>query len=348
MAALVRNMFLHIRQQDEQPQIGQKRFEGPTSAALESGAGNLDPLFPATDDDALRTDSSTQASESEGLSPRSSCNECEGISASSIGCDSEMDCGETAADGDNSVGSASELSAPEVTQRQLDELSQTVMAIWARIREVESSLEDALPEPNVAALAQRSPTDTALHEPQGCADIAPLESFDAPSMPSMHGVTGLKMDAAAPPFTPCCKEPSRQWEVQHVLSSVNHLLIAAPGVTGVEVDVGRRGTLATISIELDSSSCPSTRRDQIVRLAKSLLLDSAETSQSVYVLGYDAVPFQDVSESVFAATLASMPYGCESIACWETYQTGTCPRGKTCKWRHPGKQELKPVRVEVC
>lgn len=198
--------------------------------------------------------------------------------------------------------------SPTAAQQKLDKMSETVMDIWAKLRMVESSIEAE--EEHCPAVRQEC--------------LAPV-SEAAPS-------------AVAPSVTSNCKTG----EIHSLVASVRQSLSAIHGVASVEVKFGPAGTLATISLRLGTSEPMLV--DTVVATAKSLFLELAASSASTYVLGYEAEPFQE-STNGFVTTLASMPNECS--ACWDIYQKGICRRHKHCKWQHPGKNELQPVRVVV-
>jgi hypothetical protein len=196
-------------------------------------------------------------------------------------------------------------------QQQLEQMSQMVMDIWAKLREVESAVDAQCEEAVTAASESKKQVD-------------------------------VKLDAKAQPFKPSCSKPS---EVQVVMGSVKEAVMPISGVAGVDVSMGPAGTLATISIQLESTASKS----KVLQTSKSALLEAAASSESTYVMGYEAQPFQDdIGGSSFTAVLASCPPAWECSACWDTYTKGICPRPRACKWQHPGRNELQPIRIILC
>jgi hypothetical protein len=127
-----------------------------------------------------------------------------------------------------------------------------------------------------------------------------------------------------------------------VLTTAKEWLMLVPGVASVDVNYGAEGTLSTITIQ---SEPKLSTIGGVVAASKNVLLDAAANSETVYVMGYEAEPFKNLTSSSYATMLVAMP--CARSACWDTYQFGCCPRGKSCKWQHPGKRDLQPVRVMV-
>lgn len=328
MAVIIRNTFLHFNQdehKDAEQQHGRSNSAPPMlRAQAKREKGDYDSAEDSTACETLAPDTSTIASDLDSevdvMTPRSSCTEHEDMSPpmTSRGSDS----------GDEiqprNSGLACTKITPAAAQEQLDQMSQTVMDIWAKLRTIESSLtinsEDAV-DPIAA---------TGLP--------AEAEKETAPS----------QMESAVKPTSTTASMPLPN-EVQSILSSTRGILTRIPGVTGVEVNVGASGTLATITVCLCSSSSKPALVASVLSTSKSALLDLAANSQSTYVLGYEAQPFQDdANGKSFATVLASMPPAWECSACWNVYQKGKCTRRKTCRWQHPGKNDLKPLRVVVC
>jgi len=215
------------------------------------------------------------------------------------------------------VGTITEAAA----QEQLDQMSQMVMDIWSKLRSVEAEVKNSKP-----AVVEAAPSVAS----------APAQGQTATS----------RLSGIATPFTPSgCDKTT---EVQGVLASVRDAVLSEQGVTSAVVNLGPAGTLATICIQLQTSASPMLAKNLMNR-AKSALLDAASHSETTYVLGYEATPFQDDrSGSSFVTALASLPKAWECSACWDTYTQGSCPRRRMCKWQHPGRNELQPVRVIVC
>jgi hypothetical protein len=145
----------------------------------------------------------------------------------------------------------------------------------------------------------------------------------------------------SPCFIPRCKAADN---ADDMLASVENLLKLASGITNVKIESGSEGTLTSIAIQCDSSVA---KVGDVLAQAKSVLLEAAANSQTVYVMGYEAQPFKDKSESECAAMLVFMPVDWQRTACWDVYQKGKCCRGKHCKWRHPGHKQFQPIRIIV-
>lgn len=226
-------------------------------------------------------------------------------------------------------------------QDKLDLMSQQVLDIWAQLRAVETSLEAAETSPTTETLPAAAQSQISW------ADL----STEANDFPGEKDESADQKDES-----PCQKlvsnarlfVPGRAIaETFHsVLTLVGLALRSAIGVADVDVKVGPVGTLATVSIRLAPGNSPFS----VINAAKSALLEVAANSKSTYVLGYEHNPFQDDTgpgRYSFCTSLASMPKGWECCVCWDTYTKGFCPRPRTCKWQHPGRTELQPVRVVV-
>jgi hypothetical protein len=317
---VVRNTFFHFSQdEDDLESHGRSSSAPPTcrqgncnkgddeSAIVSTSCGNFElDASASTVDDSDFDDSVSQSN-----------TEHEDVSPPMTTCESDSD--------DDIEAFPCHDAAPphlssEAAQQQLDQMSDTVMGIWSKLRSIESSMEAEVQSPVEAVTEQSPPTPGPA-------------------------AAGQQLSGKAPLFVPYSCNTS---EVHTLLASVKQALLCAPGVASVDVKLGPAGTLSTISIRLDSSTPNSMKVQSVIAASKAALLESAANSQSVYVLGYEADPFQeDGTGSGFATALATMPTAWECTACWDTYSIGVCPRRKTCKWQHPGRKELQPVRVIV-
>lgn len=250
------------------------------------------------------------------VASQSSNTEHEDVSAAMTEYGSDSDC-----DSPKQQRAAPRLSDADA-EKQLELMSQSVMDIWAKLRAIESSIEVESAEPAAATEAE--------------VPLAPVEGSIAPA-------PGQPLHGNARPFVPSCKAS----EMHSLLSSAKQALAPVQGVAAVEVNIGPAGTLVTISIRLEASFAKKTQADSVTAASKAALLELAANSESVYVLGYEAQPFEEDARGFgFFTTMATMPSECS--ACWDLYQYGCCNRRKTCKWQHPGRKELQPVRVVVC
>jgi len=252
---------------------------------------------------------------------------------------------------------------PEQVQQQLEEMSQKVMSLWSKLRSAEEPLASASSNPTAnpqqswgVAVAvpvvwmptkQMSPAQwnpymmpRAMQVPAAPSPPQSIAGSSRSSMSRTH-LGAQQLDGRAHRFTP----NSKSADVFHtLLASVKECLLLAQGVVGVEVHSGAVGTLTTVSILIDPNGATIA---SVVDAAKTLFLEAAANSDTVYVMGYEAEPFTSLSDAMFATMLACCPIPWHHSACWDTYQYGACPRGKSCKWQHPGKRELQPVRVTV-
>lgn len=81
---------------------------------------------------------------------------------------------------------------------------------------------------------------------------------------------------------------------------------------------------------------------ETVDLVGKALLEAAEGSENVYVVGYEKMPFIGfVDRQGFSAQLALVRD--EAAACWDLLAGGYCRRGTACRWQHPSWQ----VNIEV-
>jgi len=349
MALVVRNTFLDYSQQEDDKSPGRSNSAPPSTRYSNRDKGEVDFAAVSTSDFSTtcgasrtsRTVSTTDFSEPD--TPRvsdtddvvslSSYNVTEHEGDSPSMSRQELQSGHDACLQPFSANNHHLASQALDTQQQLEQMSQMVMDIWSKLRSMESSIE-----------AQNGDAATT----EAVADIKTEIKTQLAQMPAPQETKNVGQAAA-------CQQklavnarlfvPSGEYNEAHdVLSLVGQALKSAHGVADVDVALGPAGTLATITVKVH----PNAFKSSVIIAAKSAFLEVASTSESTYVLGYEAAPFQDdVGGSGFCAALASMPPAWECSACWDTYTMGYCPRRKNCRWQHPGRNQLQPVKVVV-
>jgi len=210
-----------------------------------------------------------------------------------------------------------------------------------------------------------SPTNTVSSEFPVAADMmavaqmqqmvfvaVPMSSVVPVEQPPMK-VT--KLSTQAKTFTPgCCLQErppgsklnanSRKrcakfrWQCQQVVLAAKEALATCIFVQSVELMAQKS------SLSLDARICPeySEKKEQALSKAKQALLDSAEQSQSVYVLGYRSKPFLTTQDGFFVI-LGVMT--CMKDACWDTFCYGCCRNEGACTLQHPVYQV--PVYINL-
>lgn len=81
-----------------------------------------------------------------------------------------------------------------------------------------------------------------------------------------------------------------------------------------------------------------------LNLAKQALLQSAEKSNSVYVMGYLARPFHLTAQG-FDAVLCNVED--EASACWDFLGKGCCYQRGRCQWLHPALMARVKVLIQI-
>lgn len=133
-------------------------------------------------------------------------------------------------------------------------------------------------------------------------------------------------------------------EISTVINAAKLALSASPHVTNVKVTEGALGQASTIVAEINDAGPYGVR--ETLSSAKAALLGAAARSQITYVLGWNAMPFQDMTEEHgFKGVIGSVPIAMQDTICWDTYQKGYCPRRTLCRWCHPLEIDLAPLRV---
>lgn len=96
------------------------------------------------------------------------------------------------------------------------------------------------------------------------------------------------------------------------------------------------------TIEVTLKADMSMHKNYILTIAKSALYSATNNSNTVYIMGYAAKPFQLKSRG-FVTLLGDMQD--ESVACWDIYSKGMCRHDCACRWSHP--ECLVPINVAV-
>lgn len=246
--------------------------------------------------------------------------------------------------------------APEIAQEQLDKMSETVTQIWSTLRSLESELATQDKPPCRADSAVTAYKDDRKEKQKQTISLQSMMNSDRSRVPLRSQFS--KLNSQSELFRPTQSElyrPRSFSEIVSVLASVRQVLASTPDVAAAEVIPGLMGALTTISIKLlpaSRTTMPGSRKARqtcAAAIAQAALLEAANRSQHVYVLGYEAKPFEDNPHGTgFSATLAVASAEWEATACWDTFQKGFCPRGSACRWHHPGREEIQPIRVTFC
>lgn len=150
-----------------------------------------------------------------------------------------------------------------------------------------------------------------------------------------------KLRSQAKPFKSIMPPANR--EVADVIQRAVEVLRSIGSIVDVQVqDGGMGGT--TMIVAKSSSTAPDAA--VAFSLVKDALLSAALLSESTYILGYGAQPFNNLGPLSFSATIASVPDAQKNTACWETYEKGFCPRCSSCHWGHPsGANTMRTIFV---
>jgi len=156
------------------------------------------------------------------------------------------------------------------------------------------------------------------------------------------GSTRTQLHAKAPAFAPvaCCDAG-----VQLLLRACAEILQQDACVLNVDMVQSPMGGISAITAEVTPGALRDSAR--LLELAQVALLEAASISEDVYVIGYAAQPFKDFGDSGFRAWISRVPAAHESMACWDYYMKGVCPRRSTCRWCHPAESDLAQVIVTL-
>mmetsp|Transcript_33869 Transcript_33869/g.61679 ORF Transcript_33869/g.61679 Transcript_33869/m.61679 type:complete len:332 (+) Transcript_33869:96-1091(+) len=166
---------------------------------------------------------------------------------------------------------------------------------------------------------------------------------DAEPVKRAAPATRTKLRAAAQPFASVRAPPAG---IQKVIQAAKDVLECDPSVGGVQMVEGAMGGTWTMIAHLRADA-PKKNPRYYLSAAKNTLLTSAEHSRDTYVLGYDVKPFSKIDKCSFSTTLATIPDAQQSIACWDSYKNGCCPRRITCRWAHPSETQVMRLVIRV-
>lgn len=175
-----------------------------------------------------------------------------------------------------------------------------------------------------------------------------------------------KLSSKAPAFAPGCTrgvpdhvcntEPdghSMPWpvgvmnkEIHVLVQRVREVLQKSHDILSVNVSESSMGGTTSVHAVVRRGSLGAVLKGQTALLLQNTLLATAEQSESTYILGYKAQPFQDTQDG-FKATVGCVTALQEHSICWDTYELGFCPRRNTCRWCHPLPKDLMQLVVTI-
>lgn len=85
------------------------------------------------------------------------------------------------------------------------------------------------------------------------------------------------------------------------------------------------------------------QKDQVLAFARKALLDTADPSKSIYIIGFRSKSAFISTESGFDLTYGAMRDA--NAACWQLFKKGFCRYGDTCRREHSVWE--MPVRVLI-
>lgn len=183
----------------------------------------------------------------------------------------------------------------------------------------------------------------------------PVEKAKLNSQAEAYEPKVTRLNTEAKVFTPgCClrqKPPGTKlnanarkrcarfrWQCQEVIMAAKEALERCGFVQSVEVLTEKSNWTVDAYVRPEYFQC----KEQALSKAKQALLDSAENSQGVYVMGYRSKPFMTTPDGFFVL-LGVMT--CIKEACWESFCYGYCGNEDTCTMQHPVYQV--PVYINI-
>eukprot|EP00930_Biecheleria_cincta_P074496 TRINITY_DN61706_c0_g1_i1.p1 TRINITY_DN61706_c0_g1~~TRINITY_DN61706_c0_g1_i1.p1 ORF type:complete len:292 (+),score=67.27 TRINITY_DN61706_c0_g1_i1:179-1054(+) len=178
-------------------------------------------------------------------------------------------------------------------------------------------------------------TGDGSSQDEGLSDVD--VSTEAPSeLSSLQPVrTCLRSGARA--WNPC-EEDAVLREIREGAESMRQAIMATGLVMSSNIVLDKNG------FEILAMSTQDQALEGVLTMAKHSLLQWAETSSSIYVLGYCHRPFIPLPDGIgFVATMSVLED--TSCCCWDAYKWGYCKRGQQCRWQHP--RRLVPLSLRI-
>jgi hypothetical protein len=133
--------------------------------------------------------------------------------------------------------------------------------------------------------------------------------------------------------------------IRFVFAQVNLVLAQSPLVLRTKLVEGPMGGASALIVEVPPDAMDLY--EDLLELAKATLTEASDHSQPAYMLGRRAQPFSAFGDYGFQATLALLHPEGQDVACWDTYQRGSCPRPHCCRWQHPRSLDMAQLIVSV-
>jgi hypothetical protein len=150
-----------------------------------------------------------------------------------------------------------------------------------------------------------------------------------------------RLRSQARPFTSSRTPPG---EVVKMVANAVEVLMTSKDIVDVHVHDGGMGGTTMIMAQ---SSCAKPDPQWTFSLVKDALLNTAEQSESTYVLGYGARPFNNLDALSFSANIAHVPAAHRETACWDHYEKGFCSSYSSCRWSHPSEIDMMRIVVMI-
>lgn len=163
-------------------------------------------------------------------------------------------------------------------------------------------------------------------------------STEAPSELSSLQPVRTCLRSCAKAWNPCEEDPVLR-EIREGAETLRQAVMATGLAVSCEIVSDKNGGFEILAIATQDQAL-----EGVLTMAKHTLLQWAESSSSIYVLGYCHRPFVPLLDGIgFVATMSLMED--TSCCCWDAYKWGYCKRGQQCRWQHP--RRLVPLSLRI-
>lgn len=163
-------------------------------------------------------------------------------------------------------------------------------------------------------------------------------STEAPSELSSLQPARTCLRSCAKAWSPCEEEDAVLREIREGAETLRQAVMATGLAMSCEIVSDKNG------FEILAIATQDQALQGVLNMAKQSLLQWAESSSSIYVLGYCHRPFIPLPDGIgFVATMSLMED--TSCCCWDAYKWGYCKRGQQCRWQHP--RRLVPLSLRI-
>lgn len=132
-----------------------------------------------------------------------------------------------------------------------------------------------------------------------------------------------------------------------VIKAVYLALLSSGQTQSVSIQEGAQGVSPTLIVaEMQRDHKYSSRCYDAVHNARRALEQATAGSKTSALLS-KRIQRDDRGGYSLRSSVACVPEDVEDRVCWDLFQRGSCPRGRSCQWYHPQEADIFRVKVIV-